>query len=255
MFVALAALVVAATGAGWALGSDQNASVISACANTDQVLSLSTTGSCPQGSTLVQWNQQGPQGLEGPPGQQGAPGAGGGVVAWGPSEYKNGFTIRGEIDKTGTYWIDGSVYLNLNVMHNDLVPTQPLKSLPLTPSCGLLTGPLNGGATEVGSWRSTWWYHPNGQSWFPPLPFQGQIDAASDVQVTNPPLELYFTCKVPYPPKLHHWVRHPDALWLHPTINVGAATRPSFPGRLIGSALPKQPRIGPGPIEKVFAGG
>jgi hypothetical protein len=257
MLVALAALVVAAGGAGLAVGSDQSTSVITACANADQQLSLSTTGSCPQGSTLVQWNQQGPQGLEGPPGQQGPPGAGGGgVVAWGPSEYKNGFSIRGEIDKAGAYWLDGSVYLNLNVMHRTLVPPQPVKSLPLTPSCHLLTGPPNGGATEVGSWSDTWWYHPYGQSWFPPLPFHGQVDAVSDVlDVTDTPLELYFTCKVPYPTQLRHWVQHPAASWLHPTINVEAYTRPSLPGKLIGPALPNEPRIGPGPIEKVFASG
>lgn len=258
LFVALTALVLAATGAGWAVGSEQSGPVITACANVDQVLSLSTTGSCPSGSTLVQWNQQGPQGLEGLPGQQGPPGSGSGaVVAWGPSEYKNGFAIRGEIDKPGKYWLDGSVYLTLSVVHNDRVPAGPVPSLPLTPSCHLLTGPLNGGATEVGSWSNTWWYHPFGQSWFPPLPFQGQVDATSDVlEVTTPPLELYFSCKVPFPPKLRHWVKHPLAYWLHPTIEVETYAPPHLPGKLIGPALPNKPKIpGPGPIEKVFASG
>ncbi len=254
MFVALAALVLAATGTGWALGSDQSTSVITACANDAQVLSLSTTGSCPQGSTLVQWNQQGPQGLTG---QQGLPGAGGGgVVAWGPSEYKNGFSIQGEIDKAGQYWLDGSVYLNMSITSNTRVAPQSAKSLPLMPFCHLLTGPPNGGATQVASWGDTWWYHPYARSWFPPLPFHGQIDATSDVlDVTNPPLELYFTCKVPISQQLRRWIAHPDAAWLHPTIEVETYTPPSLHGKLIGPALPNKPKIGPGPIEKVFASG
>ncbi|HEY1356061.1 MAG TPA: hypothetical protein VGF09_07070 [Solirubrobacterales bacterium] len=253
----MAALVLASTGVGWAVGSDQSNSVITACANADQTLSLSTSGSCPPGSTLVQWNQQGPQGLEGSPGQQGPSGTGGGVVAWGPSEYKNGFSIRGEIDKPGKYWLDGSVYLKLNAVHNDRVASASVKSVTLTPSCHLLTGPENGGASEVANWSNTWWYHPYGQSWLPPLPFSGQVDATSDVlEVTNPPLELYFSCKVPYSTLLHRWVSRPMALWQHPTIEVETYTPPSLPGKLIGPALPNKPRIpGPGPIERVFAGG
>jgi hypothetical protein len=131
-----------------------------------------------------------------------------------------------------------------------------VKSVSLTPSCQLLTGPPNGTASKVANWSNTWWYHPYGQSWFPPLPFNGQIDAASDVlEVTNPPLELYFTCKAPYPIQLRHWVHRPVAYWLHPAIDVETYTPPSLPGKLIGPALPNKPRIGPGPIEKVFASG
>jgi hypothetical protein len=261
--MALAALVLAATGVGWAASRDQSASVITACANTDQVLSLSTTGSCPQEDTLVQWNQQGPQGLEGPQGlagPQGPPGAASrGVVAWGPSEYKNGFSIRAEIDKPGTYWSDGSVYLNLSGGRHVVRPCVDKPGRPctqtLTPSCQLLTGLPNEGATEAASWSDTWWYHPNTGSWFAQLPFHGQVDAASDVlDVTDPPLELYFSCALERSKRLHAWAR-PFAYWVHPTITVGTYTPPSLPGKLIGPALPNKPRIGPGPIGKVFAGG
>lgn len=247
--------------------------MITACANADQVLSLSTSGSCPQGDTLVQWNQQGPQGpqgppglqgLEGPPGQQGPPGAAasGYVVAWGPSEYKNGFSIRAEIDKPGKYWLDGSVYLDLyggTIVKTVCVdkPCAPVATQTLTPACHLLTGPPNGGATETASWQNTWWYHPNSQSWFPPLPFHGQVDAVSDVvdlSNSNTPLEVYFTCRLGHSKLLLHWVR-PFAYWLHPTIDVETYTPPKLPGKLIGPALPNKPRIGPGPIGKVFATG
>jgi hypothetical protein len=269
--LALVALVLAATGVGWAASRDQSASVITACANADQVLSLSTTGSCPQGDTLVQWNQQGPQGLQGPPGlpglvgppgQQGPPGAAasGNVVAWGPSEYKNGFSIQAEVDKPGQYWLDGSVYLNLNggkVVRTVCTdnPCAPVPTQTLTPTCRLLTGPPNGGATEVASWQDTWWYHPNSQSWFGPLPFRNQVDAISDVvDVTNTPLELYLTCLLGHSSGLLRWV-HPFAYWVHPTIEVETYTPPTLPGKLIGPALPNKPQIGPGPIGKVFANG
>jgi hypothetical protein len=93
------------------------------------------------------------------------------------------------------------------------------------------------------------------QSWFPPLPFHGQQDAVSDVlTVTDTPLELYFSCSLGHSSRLLHWV-HPVAYWLHPTINVETYTPPSFPGKLIGPALPNKPRVGPGPIQKVFGSG
>lgn len=269
MLVAVVALVLAATGVGWA--ATQSTSVITACANADQVLSLSTTGSCPQGDTLVQWNQQGPQGLEGPQGAQGlagpqgvqgpqgVAGPAGGVVAWGPSEYRNGFSIRAEIDNPGRYLLDGSAFLSLSGGTGAKTtctdnPCTPIPSERLMPLCRLLTGPPNGAATEVGRWTDTWWYHPQSQTWFPPLPFQGQVDAVSDVlNVTSTPLEVYFTCTPAHSARLLHWVR-PGVQWQHPTISIAPYTPPSLPGKLIGPALPNGPRIGPGPIGKVFTG-
>jgi hypothetical protein len=56
------------------------------------------------------------------------------------------------------------------------------------------------------------------------------------------PLEVYFSCKRG---------AQLDDVWSHPTIDVESATSPHF-HQTVGPALPKKPRIGPGPIHKVF---
>jgi hypothetical protein len=236
-------LAVLAAGVGWAATRAVNAGVITAC--VDQAgpgtMMLSSSGSCAAGQTTVQWNQQGPQGqpgLEGPPGQlgpQGPPGAAannGGVVAWGPSAYKTGFTISTEIDKPGAYVADGSVDV--------VIKPDPLHPHPATAACGLLTGPPNGTATSVASWKQAFVYHKKTKS-YTPSGLSGPVDinAGLSLGATDVPLEVYFSCHSLF------------SVWSHPTITIEAATSTAFHTR-VGAALPVAPVIGPGPIGRVI---
>lgn len=108
MVVALVALVLAASGAGWAATRDVGNATITACANADKVLSLSTSGTCPSGNTLVEWNQQGPPGA---PGQAGAPGAAAPtpIAARLTQVFTHRFQVEYVFSTPGTYTVDGKV--------------------------------------------------------------------------------------------------------------------------------------------------
>jgi hypothetical protein len=101
--------------------------VITACADANNVMHLSTTGSCDPAvyPTTIQWNQQGPQGPQGPQGLQGAQGqigpqgppgsASQGIIAATlPQTFTGGFHVYTAIAGQGTYLVQGSVTERIN---------------------------------------------------------------------------------------------------------------------------------------------
>ncbi len=216
-------------GISWGISQAASQNVISACANADKALFLSTTGSCPSGQTLVQWDMQGPQGPPGPAGQSPPP-----VKAFGSDTYDNGFSIKAEINQAGDYWIDGSVDLNLKPVaaHNH---NRTFKAF-----CRLYVGPQNGTATSVAQWTMVFHRHAGGV--YVPSSVNGpvDVDTVQSVSQSQLPREVYFTCK-----------GGPDAHWTHPTITIEKTVSSVFHQR-VGPALPNRPRIGPGPIGRVF---
>ena len=73
--IALGALLLAGGGVGWAASTTSDSGVVNACAGaTSRQLYLMPPGGCQAGDTALQWNVQGPQGIQGPRGLQGVPG-------------------------------------------------------------------------------------------------------------------------------------------------------------------------------------
>lgn len=191
MVVALVALVLAATGAGWAATRDAGSSTITACANADEVLSLSTTGSCTSGNTLVEWNQQGPQG---PPGQQGAPGAAAPapVAARLTQVFSHRFQVQYVFDGPGTYTVDGKVDVKAGaggwpawliphwVKHHHKIPTV------LGITCTLATGASLSAMTVRDQVTQTFYWFGGSFQRYMPTSFAGPLETSA--QVTAPAL-------------------------------------------------------------------
>jgi len=137
--IALAALVLAGAGVGWAATS-ASSGVVNACAEDGTgALSLAPPGGCGTGATPLQWNIQGPvgpqglTGVQGPAGIQGPPGSSvsgidDAVVHVGkpsssfvnanapllqPPSYRHRFSIQATLGSAGRYLATASVDLHL----------------------------------------------------------------------------------------------------------------------------------------------
>jgi hypothetical protein len=226
LLVAIGMLVMAAGGFAWADTRSVSPKVITACANADNALFLSTTGSCPSNETVLSWNQQGPPG---PAGQAPQP-----VLVRAPSSYKRGFSIKGEIDAAGDYFIDGSVDLSLTPKLQDN-HYHPFKAF-----CNLYRQPPNSTATLLARWTMVFHRIIGGYS---PGSVNGLIDVNGTYQLpqSQTPLTIILSCQGGL-----------DAVWTHPTITYEATANPAVFHPTVGPALPNKPRIGPGQIGKIF---
>jgi hypothetical protein len=186
MVGALVALVLAASGAGWAATRDAGSATITACANADEVLSLSTTGSCPSGNTLVEWNQQGPQGL---PGQTGAPGADAPVpiAARLTQVFTHRFQVECVFGAPGTYGVDGKVDVKANasgwpawlgphwVKHHHKIPAV------LGITCTLAAGTSPSALTVRDQVTQTFYWFGGGFQRYMPTSFAGPLETTAQV--------------------------------------------------------------------------
>jgi hypothetical protein len=233
-------LAIGAAGVGWAATRATSPSVITACVDpAGGPLVYSASGSCGSGQTTVQWDMQGPQGQQGPqgpPGLNGAAAPSSGVVAWGPSNYTNGFTITAQITSPGTWVIDGSV--------SETVTPLAKYHRTFRVACALLTGPPNGNATALASSIQAFVYHKATQTFTPPG-FTGPVDEEGELAVARAqtPTNVYFSCR--------RLIAAGTVVYVHPTITIEAAVTPTFHQR-VGPALPFRPIIGPGPLKKVL---
>jgi hypothetical protein len=129
--IALVALGFAAGGVGWAASGSSG--VIDACASTASgALSLAPASGCPTDSTAVQWNVQGPAGLQGPTGPRGLAGTPGidnlvvhvdqptstvvispHVPLQPPPAYRRNFSIQASLSASGRYAALASVELQV----------------------------------------------------------------------------------------------------------------------------------------------
>ena len=223
-------LVLAAAGVGWATTRAGDPVVIHACANADNALFLSASGSCSPGQTPLSWNQQGPQGPPGATGQAPIP-----LRAFGTSSYKRGFSISAEIDAPGDYFIDGSVDLALTPsrLHNKHI---------FKAYCYLYSGPKGASAVRIAQWSTVFHLHAGQPSFFVPSSVNGLVDVnqVQSLDKTMVPREIYFSCQ-----------GGPDAVWTHPAITYELTTTATFHTR-VGAALPKRRIIGPGPLNQRF---
>lgn len=254
-----AVLAVAGAGVGWAATRAISPGVITACVGppgASPALQYSPNGTCATGQTIVQWNQQGPQGLvgpqglEGPPGQQGTQGppgqsatTTGPVIAWGPSKYSNGFTISGIVTTRGNYAFEAQVDEKVT-----LSPHAHTGGFGIT--CSLLSGPPNGSATELTSSTQpfTLIKHPLTLphfTWSPPS-YTGPayLGFAQFVSASQVPLEVYYTCK--------RTTGLGAVIFTNPALTLSIAQSLHLH---VGPALPIQPVVGPGPLRKVNGNG
>jgi hypothetical protein len=249
--IALVALVLAAAGVSWATVGESGQPVITACANEDLLLSLSTNGSCPQGSTTVQWNQQGPQGPQGPQGSpgligpQGPPGAGATpaapVVATLFKTYKSGFSVQTAFDAPGAYTVNGNVTENVDPSAWPARFTGTPPSIAL--HCELLAGPNGGQTTLVGRQTQVFsWYGGTIRHYFPST-YDGPAGAGGTVTITSVPYTAFFTCETFGDSSGdHHRQALPGVQFVNPTINIGHETLQTLsPSKLI-EAGPIGPR-------------
>jgi hypothetical protein len=231
------ALAFGAAGVGWAATRGAAPGVISACANADNVLSLSTSGGCPSGQTLVTWNAVGPQG---PPGQQGAPGVRSGPTALGfvRHQYNGAFTIAAALTNPGSYVVSGSAYAKLNGS-----PSGPIITIAdHTPRCELLSGAPNASASLLADWSFTFHHLKNPSRWTPQsLTGPVDVNAALDVTAEQTPVEVYFSCNA----------GGGTGTWTDPMITVEQATSSTF-HPTVGPALPNRRVIGPGTLRKLL---
>jgi hypothetical protein len=227
LLLVIGLLVLAAGGFAWADTRSAGQNVITACVNDAHQMFLSPNGSCPSNETTLSWNQQGPPG---PAGQAPQP-----VLAHAPSSYKRGFSIKGEIDAPGDYFIDGSVDLSLTPTLKDN-HFHAFKAY-----CNLYRQPPNSTATRIAGWTMIFKRTANGYS---PASVSGPVDVNGTYQLpqSETPLTIILSCQDGL-----------DAVWTHPAITYEATSNPAVFHPTVGPALPNKPKIGPGPIGKIFA--
>jgi hypothetical protein len=226
LLIAIGTLILGAGGFAWADIRSAGQNVITACVNDAHQMFLAQNGSCPANETLLSWNQQGPPG---PAGQAPQP-----VLVRAPSSYKRGFSIKGEIDAPGDYFIDASVDLSLKPTLTDY-HHHAFKAF-----CNLYTAPPNSTATRIASWVIIFKRIQGGYS---PGSVSGPVDVNGIDQVaqSQTPLTIIFSCQGGI-----------DALWTHPAITYEATSNPAVFHPTVGPALPNKPKIGPGPINRIF---
>jgi hypothetical protein len=220
-------VVMTAGGLAWADIRSGSTNVITACVNDAHQMFLSTNGSCPASETTLSWNQQGPPG---PAGQAPQP-----VLVHAPGSYKKGFSVKGEIDAPGDYFIDGSVDLSLTPKLRDY-HFHAFKAF-----CNLYRQPPNASATLMARWTIVFHRIIGGYS---PGSVSGLVDVNSTYSVPQgqTPLTIILSCQGGL-----------DAVWTHPAVTVEATTNPAVFHPTVAPALPNKSKIGPGPIGKIFA--
>jgi hypothetical protein len=251
--IAIAALVLAGGGVSWAV--TQGSSVITSCVDANNVMHLSTDGTCPVGSgeTTVQWNQlgltgptgiQGARGLVGSQGPPGRPGVSAAqpVFAFGHQVFSFRFAIDMDFTAPGTYDVEGTVTEDVNTATWSHV-FDKYKGLGLT--CLLYAG-ANGWLRRDVETTSFTFYGGSINKFYPTF-IDGPAGAGAIVNVPGLPYHARFQCEgtLTHNGRIVKVVNLP-AKWIDPSITAEIAKiQHVSPSKLVvvGPVL----KIGPGP--------